>query len=316
MGEINMLSIIVPFVAEWPQVAFTLRSIHEDLKYKVDHEIIAVDNYCQEVADQGFHRDRSTEMVKSMAEKNSWLRYLAYEDKLSHWNAKREAIKIANGDIYCFIDAHCIVGKDALFSAYRYYANYWKELDGTLHLPLTYHILEDKRLKYKLVYNEEKCDLHYSFTTYMDNTLREVPCMSTCGMMIHRELYELTGGWPSELGIYGGGENFINFVLSILGKKKYIFPVGTALFHHGEKRNYQFNWYDYTRNKAIATYLFGGIKWVDGYLRKRGLSGRNYAALFNDVVDACHDQRQHIKQKQITNISDWISAWSFIVDKK
>lgn len=311
-----MISVIVPYVAEYPQVIFTIRSIHENLAGRADHEIIAVDNYCQEVEAQGFPPDRGTDMVKSMAENVDWLKYIQYDEKLSHWNAKRVGIAEAKGDILCFIDAHCIVGRDALFNACDYYAHNWQQLDGTLHLPLTYHILEDRRLKYKLRYDPKKFEVHYSFTPYEDSQLIEVPCMSTCGMIIHKDLYWQTGGWPKELGIYGGGENFMNFTLSVLGKKKWIYPAKSALYHHGEKRNYQFNWEDYTRNRSIATYLFGGVPWLDGYLRRSGATSRYYNWTFNYIIDACWAQRQKIKENQKTDIVDWMRRWGISVDKK
>jgi len=311
-----MLSIIVPFVCEYPQVVFTLRSIHEDLAGQVDHEIIAVDNYCQQVADQGFEPDRGGDMVKAMAEKNDWLRYVRYDEKLSHWNAKRVGIQKARGDVYCFIDAHCIVGRDALSGAYQFYRENWEDLNGTLHLPLTYHILEDRRLKYKLKYDARKFEVHYSFTPYDDTELIEVPCMSTCGMLIHKKIYSQTGGWPKELGIYGGGENFINFTLAVLGKQKWVYPAASALYHHGEKRNYRFNWEDHTRNRAIATYLFGGITWVDGYLRRAGATSSYYNRTFNYILDHCWAQRQEIKRKQTIDIVDWMRGQGISVDKK
>ena len=57
------------------------------------------------------------------------------------------------------------------------------------------------------------------------------------------------------LRIHGGGENFMNYTLSVLGKHKWIYSWGT-LFHHGEKRSYHYVYDDYIRNKILAAYLF------------------------------------------------------------
>ena len=43
------LSVIVPYVNEWPQVIFTLQAIAEDLLGRVDFEVAAIDNFCPEV---------------------------------------------------------------------------------------------------------------------------------------------------------------------------------------------------------------------------------------------------------------------------
>ena len=55
------LSVVVPYCREWPQVAFTIRSIYEELK-GLDFEVLAVDNL-----QQGMAQDRGTENVKGMA---------------------------------------------------------------------------------------------------------------------------------------------------------------------------------------------------------------------------------------------------------
>jgi glycosyltransferase involved in cell wall biosynthesis len=312
------LSVIVPYCLEYPQVIFTIRSIAEDLIGRADFEIIAVDNFCNQVANQGFKIDRGTDMIKSMSDQHEWLKYIRYDDQLSHWNAKRIGIQQATGDVFAFIDAHCIVGRDLLFRAYDIYRNGWRMFDGTLHLPLTYHILENKRLQYKLKYNPDTWEMHYAFTPLSPpnghSAVYEVPCMSTCGMLIHREIYEATGGWPEVLGIYGGGENFMNFVLAILGKKKFIYHADSALYHHGEKRNYRFNWDDMNKNRAVAAYMYGGMRWMDGFLRNlKGATGRYILKTEELITDACFDQRQQLKSNAVCSIEDWASGW---VDKE
>lgn len=319
MGKI-MLSIIVPFVGEYPQVVFTIRSIAEDLIGRADFEIIAVDNWCSEVRRQGFKRDRGSEMIRQMSALHGWLQYVEYPDKLSHWGAKRRGISIAKGDIYAFIDAHCMVGRDILYKAYSYYRSEWEKLNGTLHLPLTYHILERKRLQYSLTYKPKSSELHYTFSSYAPtpdtSPVFEVPCMSSCGMLIHKKFYEGFGGLPDLLGIYGGGENFINFVLSIQGKKKHIFKSDTALYHHGEKRNYAFNAFDYTRNRAIASYLFGGFDWMENYLRSlKSVPSSWYSSISSQVLQACGKQKGFIDQTKKMDIEDWIRKWEYSIDK-
>jgi glycosyltransferase involved in cell wall biosynthesis len=53
--EIKMaeLSVIIPFCNEYPQILFTIQSIAQELRDRVDFEIIAVNNYCDEVEKQG-----------------------------------------------------------------------------------------------------------------------------------------------------------------------------------------------------------------------------------------------------------------------
>lgn len=300
------LSVVIPFVNEYPQVIFTIQSIAQELRDRVDFEIIAVDNSCKEVEAQGRQSDGSGSAVSGSTGVNPWLKYLKYEDKLSHWQAKNLAIKASTAPFLWFCDAHCIVGRDALFDMFLYYRNHHQELNGTLHLPLTYKILESRRLIYKLHDNYEAGEVHYKFTPLRrDDGPFQVPCMSTCGMMMTRNLYDDLGGWPEELGIYGGGENFINFTLAVLGKTINIFP-GPPLHHHGEKRGYHWNGDDYTRNRTIATYMFGGEALARKFIQHRKGNPQILNRILEDILSRCRPHREFIKARQQISIEEWL----------
>jgi len=130
--------------------------------------------------------------------------------------------------------------------------------------------------------------------------------MSSCGMMMTRELYKEVGGWPEELGVYGGGENFMNFTLSVMGKKKWVCYTG-PLYHHGEKRGYKFNPPDYERNRIIATYLFGGGVLAGRFVANRQTypSKRQLWAYLHEIRDKCAGHREWIKERQVTTIEEW-----------
>ena len=303
------LSVIIPFCNEYPQVLFTIQSIAQELRDRVDFEIIAINNYCQEVKDQKREEDKSYEVLLASQKGNPWLKVLKYDKKLSHWQAKNLAVRESAGKFLWFCDAHCIVSRDSLFNMFLYYWNNYEELNGTLHLPLTYKILEWHKLIYKLVANLETGEIHYSFTPYRPaDTPYRMPCMSTCGMMMTRELYDYVGGWPVELGIYGGGENFINFTLAILGKSVNIFPA-EPLFHHGEKRGYHWNGDDYTRNRTIATYMFGGKELAARFIAHRRGNPTVLQMILNDVLEKTKSHREMIAEKQEINIEDWLKIW-------
>ena len=318
------VSVIVPFVNEYPQLIFTLQSIAQDLKGRMDFEVLAVDNWCKEVSEQTYTietldkgaakmkriRDRGSDMIKSFSKHNPWLVYVEYTDKLSHWQSKNYAAQKATGDVLWFCDAHCVVGRNSLFDMAVYYDTNYNYLNGSIHLPLTYHILETHRLVYKIVCNQDKGELTYSFTGLRNEHLPfyEVPCMSTCGMMVSKEIYNHLGGWPKELGIYSGGEHFFNYVSAILGYKKFIFTSGT-LFHHGEKRGYSWNYDDSVRNRFIANYMFGGKNWLE--LMKRNTRGNANVlqGIADNVVSTCGQHRQYIKNNQKITIEEWLRDW-------
>lgn len=321
MSDKPDLSIIVPFVQEFPQVAFTLRSIATSLEGRLDFEIWAVDNWCAEVAEQGRspddghdHLDKDGNLVdgaiKSWARHRPWLQYLAYDEQLSHWQCKRRACEAARADTLLFLDSHVVPSRDAIVRQFEAYQGL-RDV-GTLHLPLTYHILESHRLIYKLVDDRATGNIAYSFTGYRDEAAPyEVPCMSTCGMMMSREIYDRLGGWPEALtGSYGGGEHWVNFTCAVLGIKKLIMP-GVTLHHHGAKRGYGWRWGTYQRNRGVANYIFGGEKYLRLYIDHKYRGKRDLAeAVIQDVMAACAAHRDHVVRNQAEDIDEWCDRQS------
>lgn len=291
---------------EYPQVIFTLRSILEELTGEVDFELIAVNNYTEETKRV---EDKGGSYVEGFAKNIPELNYLRYPGKLSHWQAKNYAISQSSGKFLWFCDSHCIPGRGAVIEALNYYRNNHELLNGSLHLPLTYHILESKKLIYKLNVNRPTGSVHYSFSSYIDKPLPyEVPCMSTCGMMISRKLFDEIKAWPHTLGIYGGGENYINFVMAVMGKKKWIMP-GKPLHHHGEKRGYAWNHDDHVRNRMIAIYCAGGEKWLALFTAASKGSEtvlKNYAVL---VVNQYKELRRYVKEREVFTLDKWLQTW-------
>jgi glycosyltransferase involved in cell wall biosynthesis len=333
------ISVIVPYLNEYPQIIFTLQSIAQALKNKCDFEVIAIDNYCAEFDDQhevGLKRitdqfsgqgldvppaiadwvkerrnrvKKGTAAVKACDRHNPWLKYLNYDKKMSHWQAKNMGVANSDGEILWFCDSHCVAPAFSVYEMFKEYSENLDKYDGSMHLPLTYKILESRRLIYKLAWNWDRAEIHYSFTGFRDATEPyEVPCMSTCGMMISRDLFYKLGGWPTELGIYGGGENFINFSLAVMGKKKWIYP-GAALHHHGDSRGYHWLYDDHVRNKCIAMYCYAGKEVTRRFMSNT--KGRQEALdqIYEDVIAKCKDHRALIKAQQVMTIDQWAKGW-------
>jgi len=321
------LSVIIPHVNEWPQILWTVRSIQQELNRKgINYEIITIDNYCEEVSLQGHRRDPSEGALKAAMGGNSWLKALTYTEKLSHWNAKIFGIDHAEADILFFADAHTCPARGSVDSMFEHYVDNWKKLKGSIHLPLTYQLLEWHRQIYGLDYDLDKGTLHYRFVSFPKDVdiVFQVPCMSTCGMMIHREYYEAFGGWSPELGIYGGGENLINFAMGMLGLKKWIYRPGT-LFHHagdpkgwnkiGTNRRYHWYWLDHLRNRTIAAYIYGGKEWAEKFLSNcdgvnTEFKGKTILEiLLDDVFESCEEHRSIVKSAQVFTVEEWVSIW-------
>ena len=316
------LSIIVGFVNEYPQIVFTLRAIAESIGDALNFEIIAVDNWCEEVSvqnrspDEGHDRlndkgELQQSRVAGAAKRLPWLRYLRYDEKLSHWNCKRVGVAAADSDTFLYMDAHVIPARDAIAEQFKWY-NEFVGRDHVVHLPWTYQILDDRFQTYKLIDERAVGNVTYTLTGYDKAAAEpyEVPCMSACGLMMSRTVLDRLGGWPPELGIYGGGEHFVNFVGAVLGVKKFIKP-GRGFFHLGMKRGYHWNWSDYQRNRGIASYLYGGEEYLRRHLdHKYGDKETVKAVIAEGIVGPCAAHRQWVLDHQTEEIDSWLDRWT------
>ena len=311
MGEskIMELSIIIPFIGEYPQVMFTIQAVAQQFIDRADFEIVAVDNYIENHPRISISENKSGPAIACTQRGNPWLKYVQYQSDLSHWQAKRYGVKKSTGKYLMFVDAHVMPSRNSLYGMFEYYKNSSRNHEGTFHLPVTYKILEYHRMIYKLLV-EHECFYDYRFTPYPNRETKtfEIPCMSTCGMIISRELYDKIGGWPNTLTTYSGGEHFINFTLAVCGFKKWIFPYGT-LFHHGAPRDYSYEYDGLAYNRLLSHYLFGGKSLLDRF--QKVVKGKP-AAIDQLAKKAMKDgfaQRQHIKKSQTMLIEEWRSTW-------
>jgi len=172
--------------------------------------------------------------------------------------------------------------------------------------------MEYRRLCYKLVVDMSHAWITYSFTGYNPklggHMMYEVPAMSTCGMMMARKLYDDLGGWPTEMGIYGGGENFINYTMAVMGKKKYIMK-GGPLCHHGSNREYYWNYSDNKRNQCIAAYMYAGEEFAIKFMQHCKGDVVYLKKLAREMFPLQKKQREHIKRQTVIPIEEWVKLW-------
>jgi len=309
-----MLSIIIPFVNEHPQIAFTIQSLLLDLRGEIEFEILAIENWNEHTCGerQQRKRDKGWDYLKDTPKNNPELKVLHYGEKLSHWQAKNYGVAHSTGDTLLFLDSHVLVTPGSIRDMYRYYRQFGPELNGTLHLPICYFLDKPERaLIYKPVINPAESLWHYSFTPYSKHPqgkVIEVACMSTCGMMMDRGIYNQLGGWPKEFGIYGGGENFINYTLSILGKTKSIFPA-KPLYHYAAPRDY--NWYydDHKRNQCLAVYMHSGADAAHNFMTHTKGDQEYLHKLADDVIVKEFNHFLSIQRQKVQTIEEWWAKW-------
>lgn len=336
----SKLSIILPFCNEYPQLGFTVQSILNELKQlEAETELIVIDNFCTEVEKQTIGedfcpkcmqsfkkfrvKDKGSDFLQKQAKSLSNLKYIVYTEKLSHWNAKNVGVQASTGDILLFLDAHVVPSTNTIKQIFDYYTTHYTGLKGTLHLPLAYLLgAPGSELIYNFVTNPAKGYYHYTFTKYKKaEKPYKVACMSTCGMMISREIYDLLGGWPTEMGIYGGGENFINFCLAVMGFDKWIMPVD-PLYHYADERGYYYNYDDFIRNRTIATYMCAGEDAAHRFVKNCQGNLDILEKIYLDAITKTKEHRKLILSNQQISIKEWMNKikqqglWNGLISEK
>ena len=101
-----MLSVIIPFVAESPQLFFTVQSLRHELE-GIDHEIILIYN-ATALTNESDHPEINCSLYIQKKQPSD-VRLLKFSERQSHWQAKNIGMEQAKGDILFFIDAHCLI---------------------------------------------------------------------------------------------------------------------------------------------------------------------------------------------------------------
>lgn len=330
-----MISIIIPFCNEMPQVFFTAQSLYEQLEGHYEYEIIAVDNRSDDktktVNDNrsspdaknnyfahGYEKETfgcyqkpwNHETKQRTAFRDSFLngrvKRFIYDDKLSHWCAKNYGIMRSEGDLILFLDAHCILSRDAIKSVVEFL-----EQSGETDIAHTLinYMLDSRSLEYAMA-PEAFC---YRFCTAQSQSAPyKVPIMSTCGMIIRRTLLDKLGMWNPELGIYGGGEAYIGYKMGTCGCTHWIVP-SAKCWHYAQDRGYSWNLMDWVRNNLIAAYCVGGEEWLNNmknYLKQKNQIPNLLPQIAANVVLSCQKDRKFIEQHQVMSYNDYVKQWS------
>lgn len=287
-----MISAIIPCCNEYPQVLFTVQSV---LEAGAD-EVIVVSNKSTDKTNDYFSKLR-----------NPKVKFFIKDDKQSHWQAKNLGVQESVGDLLFFVDAHCIIGKEAL----AYLSIFLGSGHDVAHCVI--HYMLDNR---PLIYAPRFEIFNYRFAgTGRNNPATvpfKVPIMSTCGMMCPRSVLEDLGGWNTELGIYGGGEAYITWKQGTCGYDHYVHPLARC-WHYAEKRGYSWNYDDFMRNEFIAAYCVAGEAWLGRMIenRKKKPQARTEVidAVALDVMTKCKVDRDFILSKQVMTYDEFVEKW-------
>lgn len=323
------VSAIIPFINETPQIVFTIQSLIEELTGFCEFEIIAVDNMSHDsfMCEAGRMEDKKfipapdgrkwpvrsrryfhgpKGQIRTWFFRKGIIKYIQYDDSLGHWQAKNKGIEVSTGKYLFFLDAHCIMKRDSVRKMIQFLRDRPDEKIGGIHAYICY-MLDSHPLEYEV----KAKFFGYRFCSAQKRTEPYKVCvMSTCGMISPRSVIEELGGWSKELGIYGGGESYINWTQSTCGYPHWIHPEATC-WHWADKRGYSWNHTDYMRNGMIAAYVVGDDKWLEQQIEAYQKKGNrdHVRNVGEDVRIKCAEDRVLIKSKQTETFDEFIERW-------
>lgn len=239
------LSVVIPTRNEFTNLKFTVQSLIDTLDPAMDddYEIICGFNLADNKDFEYFAKLWWTGAGR--------VKVLRYDEGPSCWQTRQRCAEKAQGDYIFWCDSHVIVRGDDLVRAIKWHEG-WK---GTLKFGLNYMLDAPFRTLYQYKWRPEK---------FWGDWSRELPSPPDYRIMasgthglIDRDVFFDIGGLHSALGIYGGGEPYLDFKTHMFGYEIRCKPE-FQVWHLAEKRGYSWNQQDFWRNFMIASYAIGG----------------------------------------------------------
>lgn len=293
------ISVIIPSRNEMKNLLWTLQCVQNGLD-GTDYEMIPVLNLCE--------NGDVEKLEKYWPSRNGTMKAIRYDDKPSCWQARNAGAAVAEGKYLLFLDSHVAFQEGAIRALLDFHEG-WK---GIAHLPLCYW-LEENRPNYGYVWKPEK--FWGNWTRQMPDPPYDVPLSGASSILIDRDVFEEIGGFHSSLGIYGGGETYLDLKVQMFGYKVRV-AVGYKLFHMTEKRGYAWNKKDFQRNFMLSAYALGGYKYLDPLYdvyfedcRKNEVWENAMVELREEAIAIAQDDRDFIEANAEFTLDEVIEKW-------
>lgn len=257
-----MISVIVPSRGNPLGLWATIHSCGIALT-GLEHEFVLVTN--------GEELCATTKQILFYLEKTGTLVHKHDDAPMSPPAARAVGVAASKGDVFCFLDAHCLVAPD-----YFQRVNLWvtdREVD-ILHSTTVFHSGQGKHYHYKL-----KLDYNFwaepsLFAQYEHKPYR-IAAAGHGGFAVSRYAWDRMGGYGPEslLKGYGGEELIFDLKAWRMGIPVWLDPL-LIHYHFAGDRGYSRHYTDeYYTNLLVSALVVGGESWmyrlVDSLINKQ-----------------------------------------------
>lgn len=249
MGDMaKTVSVIIPSRNELKNLLWTLQAAMADLE-GLDFELIPVLNRC--------NPDDQEAVKRYWPFKAGFGQVVVYDEKASCWGARNAGARVATGEYLLFLDSHVMPSPGSYQRLIAFHRG-WK---GVAHCALNYWLEPQAKALYGYEWRPEKFWGNWTRRKPVGPDFK-VPLSGTSSSLIDRDVFNEVGGWHPELGIYGGGETYMDLLVQMYGYAVRLDP-DNRLWHLTENRGYVWNNEDLRRNFMLSAFVLGGLPWLD-----------------------------------------------------
>lgn len=295
------LSVIIPVRNEFKNLLWTLQMLQLELT-GLRAEVVCVLN---QASDEEYER-----LVAYWPFQEGHMKAIRYDETGSAWQARRAGVAAATGEQLLFLDSHVVIRPGTLVRA----LDYKRTFEGVLHLAVNYWLNHPHRTVFQYKWQPEK---------FWGRWTREVPQEPTynilmsgfCGLMMQRTVYDRVGGLHPQLGIYGGGEPYLDLKVQRYGYAIRCHPT-LQLYHLTEKRGYSWNNDDLWRNFLLAASAVGGDKYAEllyNHYHRQCAGVRSYenrlGEIYEDAIAASLNDRMTIDREAVWSLDEVLDRY-------
>jgi len=283
-----VLSFVIPCRNEYPQIAWTVYSLIEDVPDGEDFEIILVENGSDEA---------NLKFLNYINKQRMGRKHLRIvQSEVGSWKARTKGVKEAKGDIIVFADAHIAVQRNSLSLMF----NLLQKQKGIVYSPQLW-MMDYKHGHGKLHQYKDPIRRGWSWVKHK-NEPYTIACSSVALCMFKKDEWERFNGINPHLTLVGGGEQYLSLKWWLFGSQCWVHP--DALYYHW---TYERSWHKtgqgwndhHLFNTLVFLWCLGGDVWVQKIYGDEINHSKRWLNFYLKVQRLCVDSRKKIIENQV-----------------